>query len=92
VVGLAESTRRANAAGFDAGEVPERAITVGMQTIFESRSILLLASGPEKAEAVAAAVEGEVSPQTPASMLREHPDVTFLLDREAASALEREVA
>lgn len=92
VVGLAESTRRANAVGFDAGAVPERAITVGMRTIFESRKILLLASGEGKAEAVAAAVEGEVSPHIPASMLREHPDVTFLLDRDAASALEREVA
>lgn len=92
VVGLAESTRRANAVGFDAGEVPERAITVGMRTIFESRKILLLASGPEKAEAVAAAVEGEISPRTPASMLRKHPDVAFLLDRRAASALKREVA
>ena len=91
VVGLAESTRRANAAGFEAGAAPERAITVGMRTIFESRKILLLASGTGKAGAVAAAVEGEVSSRTPASMLRKHPDVTFLLDREAASEL-REVA
>ncbi len=92
VVGLAESTRRANAVGFDAGAAPERAITVGMQTIFESRKILLLASGSGKAEAVAATVEGEASPRTPASMLRQHPDVTFLLDQEAASSLGREVA
>lgn len=92
VVGLAESTRRANAVGFDAEAAPERAITVGMRTIFESRRILLLASGAGKADAVAAAVEGEVSRGTPASMLREHPDVAFLLDREAASALGREVA
>lgn len=89
VVGLAESTRRANAAGFDAGAAPERAITVGMRTIFESRKILLLASGTGKAGAVAAAVEGEVSSRIPASMLREHPDVTFLLDREAASELRK---
>lgn len=92
VVELAESTRRANAAGFDGGEPPERAITVGMRTISESRKILLLASGAAKARAVAAAVEGEVTPQTPASMLRRHPDVTLLLEREAASGLEREVA
>lgn len=91
VVGLADSTRWANAAGFDAEEVPQRAITVGMRTIFESRKILLLASGAAKAEAVTAAIEGEVSPRTPASILREHPDVTFLLDREAALGL-REIA
>lgn len=91
-VGLAESTRRANAAGFDAGGAPEQAITVGMRTIFESRKILLLASGAGKAEAVAAAVEGEVSPRTPASMLQRHPDATLLLDRETATELRREVA
>jgi glucosamine-6-phosphate deaminase len=92
VVELAESTRRANAASFDSGEPPERTITIGMRTIFESRKILLLASGTAKAEAVAAAVEGKVTPQTPASMLRRHPDVTLLLEREAASGLGREVA
>lgn len=92
VVELAESTRRANATGFGAEEVPKRAITVGMGTIFDSRRILLLASGSSKAGAVASAVEGEPSPRVPASLLRRHPDVKFVLDREAASKLESWVA
>lgn len=92
VVRLAESTRRVNAADFEGGRAPERAITVGMQTISEAKEILLLASGSNKAHAVAAAVGGEVSPRVPASMLRRHPDATFLLDADAASALDREVA
>jgi glucosamine-6-phosphate deaminase len=87
VVRLAESTRRVNAADFEGNRAPERAITVGMATVFEAREVLLLASGANKAGAVAAAVEGEVSESVPASMLREHPNATFLLDREAASSL-----
>jgi glucosamine-6-phosphate deaminase len=58
-----------------------------MRTISDSRQILLLASGANKARAVAAAVGGEVSKDVPASALRRHPNVSFLLDRDAASAL-----
>ncbi|MGI8912042.1 MAG: glucosamine-6-phosphate deaminase [Rubrobacteraceae bacterium] len=87
VVRLAESTRRVNAGDFEGGRAPERAITVGMRTIFESREIMLLASGANKAQAVAAAMEGKISEAVPASMLRRRPEATFLLDREASSAI-----
>ena len=88
VVRLAESTRRVNATDFEGERAPERAISVGMRTISDSREVLLLASGANKAEAVAAAVGGEVSEDVPASALRLHPNVTLLLDRDAASLLE----
>ena len=88
VVRLAESTRRVNAADFEGNRAPERAITVGMATVFEAREVLLLASGANKAGAVAAAVEGEISEFVPASILKRHPDATFLLDGEAASSLD----
>jgi len=87
VVRLAESTRRVNAADFEADRAPERAITVGMATIFESREVLLLASGANKAGAVAAAVEGQVSEDVPASMLGRHPNATLLLDEDAAELI-----
>jgi glucosamine-6-phosphate deaminase len=58
-----------------------------MATICEAREVLLLASGANKAGAVAAAVEGEISESVPASMLRRHPNTTFLIDAEAAGAL-----
>jgi glucosamine-6-phosphate deaminase len=86
VVRLAESTRRVNASDFEGERAPERAITVGMATIFESREVLMLASGANKARAVAAALQGEFSEAVPASMLQRHPNATFLLDRDAASA------
>ena len=87
VVRLAESTRRVNAADFEGDRAPEFAISAGMATICASRQALLLASGENKADAVAAAVEGEVSERVPASALRNHPDVRFFVDRDAASAL-----
>jgi len=88
VVRLSESTRLVNAADFEENRAPEKAITVGMATVFEARENLLLASGANKANAVAAAIEGEVSEDVPASMLRRHPNVTFLLDHESAAAME----
>ncbi|MCA1718990.1 MAG: glucosamine-6-phosphate deaminase, partial [Actinobacteria bacterium] len=87
VVQLSESTRKVNAGDFEADRAPERAITVGMATIFESREFLLLASGTNKAGAIAAAVEGEVSESVPASMLKPHPNARLFLDEDAASAL-----
>lgn len=87
VVRLAETTRLVNAADFEGNRAPEFAISVGMRTISDSREVLLLASGQNKAHAVAAAVRGEVSERVPASMLRRHPNVSCLLDRDAASEL-----
>jgi glucosamine-6-phosphate deaminase len=87
VVRLTDTTRRANAADFDGGRVPELAITVGMRTILESKEIILLASGEGKARAVADAVRGEISEQVPASLLKLHNAATFLLDQEAAGEL-----
>jgi glucosamine-6-phosphate deaminase len=87
VVRLTESTRRVNAEDFEGNRAPEKAITVGMATIFEAREVVLLASGANKASAVAEALEGEISDAVPASMLRRHQNSTFLLDQEAAAAL-----
>lgn len=92
VVRLSESTRKVNASDFEADRAPERAITAGMATIFDSKSVLLLASGTNKAGAVAAAMEDEVSESLPASMLRSHPSTVLFLDEAAASDLGHGVA
>ena len=92
VVELSESTRRVNASDFEADRAPERAITAGMATIFDSKSVLLLASGTNKAGAVAATVEDDVSESMPASMLRSHPNAVLFLDEAAASDLGHGVA
>jgi len=85
---LDEATRLANARNFPyPASVPERAITMGIATILEARSILLIATGPEKAAAVAAAIDGPIAPACPASALRLHDNVHILCDEAAAAAL-----
>lgn len=86
LVRLSASTRRGLAA--DGVEpVPREALTVGIETILSSKAILLVATGRRKAAAVAAALEGPVTPRCPASFLSIHPRLEVLLDRAAASGL-----
>ena len=89
VVALSETTRRDNARSFGDEPVPTHALTQGLGTILEARQLLLLAIGAAKAEAVAAALTGPVTPDCPASVVQRHPRVTVVLDRAAASALQR---
>ncbi|HEX2862407.1 MAG TPA: glucosamine-6-phosphate deaminase [Lacunisphaera sp.] len=67
--------------------VPRHAITMGVGTILAAREIVLLAWGAGKAGIVARAVEEEPSDSLPASFLQGHPNVSFLVDTAAASAL-----
>ena len=57
---------------------------MGIATILEARELLLLATGAQKADALAAAIDGPVGFDNPASALGLHPAVTILCDREAA--------
>ena len=68
-------------------EIPQCAITMGIGTILDSRRVLLLASGRSKAAAVAKAIEGPITSSVSASALQMHPDVTFIIDEEAAYSL-----
>ena len=87
-VALAATTRAVNLKDFAPGEaVPAMALTMGIATILDARRIVLLASGAGKADALAAALEGPVSPAVPASALRGHSDVTVLADEAAAGRL-----
>ena len=81
-------TAEANSRHFaDPAEVPTEALTAGVSTILDGRKIVLVALGAHKADAVARAIEGNRSPDCPASLLQGHADCTFLLDRAAASQL-----
>jgi glucosamine-6-phosphate deaminase len=78
VVALTESTRRANADLF-AGGVPTHAITMGIATILESRSVVLLASGDSKRAAIERLRSRQIGVDFPASALWGHEDVTVLV-------------
>lgn len=88
VVELAESTRRANARFFDdPKDVPKLALTMGVGSIFRARTILLVAKGKDKAEAIRRALKGPVTTECPASLLQLHPRVVCMLDQEAGGLL-----
>lgn len=88
IVELAESTIRDNARLFDKIEdVPKSAITMGIADVMQAKSILLIANGSNKAEAVKEMIRGEVSEICPASILQTHQNVTVIIDREAAKLL-----
>ena len=88
VVDLTERTIKDNSRFFqDESEIPRQAVTMGIGTILEAKQVVLLATGSNKADAVAKAVKGQVSPDLPASFLQNHPDCTFIVDREAVAGL-----
>ncbi|MEO2004048.1 MAG: glucosamine-6-phosphate deaminase [Candidatus Poribacteria bacterium] len=89
VVDLADSTVAANMQYFDDDPeaVPKQAITAGVATIMDARELMLLAKGESKAAAVANAVCGDRTGDTPASWLQSHGNCTFVLDRSAAAGV-----
>ncbi len=88
IVKLAESTIRDNARMFaDINDVPRSALTMGIGDIMQAKKIILLANGQNKAKAIAALVQGEVTEAVPASVLQRHPDCTVIVDKAAASLL-----
>lgn len=89
VVKLTQSTIDSNKKYFEAvgDTMPEYAFTMGIGDIMRARRIILIATGESKAKAVKALVEGEVTPECPASILKLHADVTVFLDKESASLL-----
>ena len=85
---LTERTRSDNARFFDsADDVPTHCLTQGLGTIMDARELLLVAQGPAKAAAIAAAVEGPVTSMVPASILQHHRRATIMVDEAAAADL-----
>ena len=85
-VALTESTINANKIYFTESEMPRYALTMGIGQIMKAKKIILIATGPKKAEAIKNTVEGGVTAQVPASILQKHDDAIIFVD-EAAGAL-----
>jgi len=67
--------------------VPYRAITMGVGSIFKARTVYLMAWGQHKAHIIQQAIEGDISTSVPASFLQKHPNVKVVLDKGAAEEL-----
>lgn len=68
-------------------QVPRRAISMSIRQILKSKSLIVTVPDRRKAEAVKNALEGEITPMCPASILQEHGDCKLFLDAEAALLL-----
>lgn len=69
-------------------DVPKQAITLTVPALLSAKHVLAVVPEARKAEAVKAALQGPVTPDCPASILRTHSHVTLFLDRESASLLD----
>ncbi len=88
LVDLTENTIKDNSRLFNSiDEVPRQALSMGIKNIMQAKSILMVVSGKNKADAVYDMVKGEVTPALPASVLQLHPNVTIICDKDAASLL-----
>ena len=88
VVDLTDTTIDANARFFATrDDVPKQALTMGVKNIMQSRHILVVVSGADKAPIVKRAFFGPVTPQVPASILQLHPNVSIVADEAALSLL-----
>jgi glucosamine-6-phosphate deaminase len=90
LVTLDDLTRRDASRDFGGKEnVPTKAITMGIGTIFKAREIILMAWNRKKAPIIKKAVEGEMSSEVPATFLQLSDSVEFVLDADAAAELTR---
>ena len=88
VVDLAESTIKDNSRLFNnIDEVPRQALSMGIANILNAKKIVVVASGANKADAVAKSINGEITEEVPASVLQKHDDVIWVIDEAAASKL-----
>lgn len=66
---------------------PDFYVTMGPKSIMQIKQLVMIASGESKAEIVKKLVEGTVTEEFPATLLTTHPNMTLIVDKEAASLL-----
>ncbi|VED91036.1 glucosamine-6-phosphate deaminase NagB [Streptococcus equinus] len=89
IVDLTQDTIEANSRFFDSmEEVPKQAISMGIHSIMQSKMVVLMAYGKDKADAINQMINGPISEDLPASVLQNHPNVVVIVDEAAASELD----
>ena len=85
IIKLTDETIKANSRFFDSeDDVPKYAISMGMGDAFNAKTLVVMASGKNKHDAVKRLLEEDtIYPQFPASFLKLHPNVYLFVDEEA---------
>lgn len=88
---LSKATLQDNARFFKSlDEVPTQAMTIGIQNLFRSKKIIMLASGESKSQIIKKLIEeNTIDTHVPASLLKLHPHFTLIMDNEAAKLLKK---
>jgi len=88
VVNLVEETIEINSRFFASkDDVPTTAVSMGLGSIMKAKKIVLIATGQNKAEAIKHLVNDEPNTDWPVTVLKNHPDVTIIIDEQAASLI-----
>lgn len=86
IVRLTEETREANRSQFD-GEMPRDALSMGIATILDAKSLWMLVTGKSKAPVIKYLMNHHDDPDCPATFLKFHPHFNLVLDPDAASSI-----
>lgn len=90
-VPISEDMKNMLAVSFEHGDdIPDYYITMGPKSVMNSKKIIMIASGNEKAAIIKRLLDGEVSIDVPASLLMLHPNFYLIVDADAASLLSQE--
>lgn len=87
VIDLDETTRSVGQKYFRQSTSLAKGMTLGFRHVLESKHVILMASGRKKAEIIRKALDGLISTDVPASLIRKHSNATIMVDRDAASLL-----
>lgn len=87
VITLDETTQTVGQKYFREVTTLGKGITLGFRHLMGSRQVMMVASGLRKAEIIRKAIEGPINTNVPASLVREHPEASVVLDQEAATLL-----
>lgn len=87
LVELTPETMKANQGDFPDGNMPSKAVSMGIETIMDAKHLVMLATGKSKADAIKYLLNHHDDPDCPATYLKNHPNFTIVLDPEAASKI-----
>lgn len=87
LVELTPETMAANKSDFPQGDMPSKALSMGIETILDAKALVMLATGKSKADAIKYLLNHHDDPSCPATYLKSHPNFTIVLDPEAASKI-----
>ena len=88
IVELDDTTRSVGQKYFEDQTALGKGFTLGVKNVMETREVIVMANGVKKAEVMKKVLEGEISNEVPASIIRNHPNGFVMIDEGAASLLQ----